>query len=137
MFMNPQTESIEQNEVNQSAIWPSIPQEYKEVLVNLKFKEELIKNIPSFILESEINTQEIVVNGMSYTKKINLKLRIVYMGEVDVDGVKSQEFHSSFNMNNNVDLFGEPYYEDIHCECLNNETELKQYINFLIKNTTN
>lgn len=135
--MNPQTESIEQNEVNQSTIWPSIPQEYKEVLVNLKFKEELIKNIPSFILESEINTQEIVVNGMSYTKKINLKLRIVYMGEVDVDGVKSQEFHSSFNMNNNVDLFGEPYYEDIHCECLNNETELKQYINFLIKNTTN
>ena len=137
MFMNPQTESLEQNEVNQSTIWPSIPQEYKEVLVNLKFKEELIKNIPSFILESEINTQEIVVNGMSYTKKINLKLRIVYMGEVDVDGVKSQEFHSSFNMNNNVDLFGEPYYEDIHCECLNNETELKQYINFLIKNTTN
>ena len=137
MFMNPQTESLEQNEVNQSTIWPSIPQEYKEVLVNLKFKEELIKNIPSFILESEINTQEIVVNGMSYTRKMNLKLRIVYMGEVDVDGVKSQEFHSSFNMNNNLDLFREPYYEDIHCECLNNETELKQYINFLIKNITN
>lgn len=135
--MNPQTESLEQNEVNQSTIWPSIPQEYKEVLANLEFKEEMVKNIPSFILESEINTQEIVVNGMLYTKKMNLKLRIVYMGEVDVDGVKSQEFHASFNMNNNLDLFGEPHYEDIHCECLNNETELKQYINFLIKNITN
>lgn len=135
--MNPQTESLEQNGVNQSTIWPSTPQEYKEVLSNFEFKEELIKNIPSFILEREINTQEVVVNGMSYTKKINLKLRIVYMGEVDVDGVKSQEFHSSFNMNNNLDLFGEPYYEDIHCECLNNETELKQYINFLIKNIAN
>lgn len=135
--MNPQTELTKQNEVNQNTTWPSTPQEYKEVLSNLGFKEELVKNIPSFILEREINTQEVIVNGISYTKKINLKLRIVYMGEVDVDGVKSQEFYSSFNINNNLDLFGEPRYEDIICECLNNETELKQYINFLIKNIAN
>lgn len=132
--MSEQIESLDPDEVTQNANWPIIPQEYREVLSTLDFKEETIKNIPSFTLEIQKEIQEFVVNDKSYKKNISIKLRIVYMGEVDVDGAKSQEFHSSFNINNTLDLFGEPYYEDIHCDCLNSETEFKQYINFLMKN---